>query len=42
MGIPRNWVVESGAIRSEQVGFSDPDRWLAEMLAKIQEAQRRR
>jgi thiol-disulfide isomerase/thioredoxin len=41
LGIPRNWVVEGGTIRSEQVGFSESERWLSELLSKVDEAQRR-
>ena len=37
LGIPRNWVVEGGVIRSEVTSFSDKERWLAEMLAKAGE-----
>ena len=41
MGIPRNWVVKSGVIRKERIGFSNPDRWLAEMLARVEETESR-
>jgi thiol-disulfide isomerase/thioredoxin len=36
--IPRNWIVKGGEIRSEQIRFNDPERWLKEMLAKVDEA----
>jgi thiol-disulfide isomerase/thioredoxin len=37
LGIPRNWVVEGGVIRSEITAMNDKERWLAEMLAKAGE-----
>ena len=42
MGIPRNWIVSSGAIRSEQIGFSEPEKWLRDMLARVDEAAKLR
>jgi thiol-disulfide isomerase/thioredoxin len=35
LGIPRTWIVEGGTIRNEQVGFSESDRWLPEILLKL-------
>jgi thiol-disulfide isomerase/thioredoxin len=39
MSIPRNWIVESGVVRSEDVGFDDAEAWMRRILAKVDEAQ---
>lgn len=42
LGIPRTWVVESGIVRSEEVGFEAGAGWLARLLSRIEEAGPRR
>ncbi len=41
MGIPRNWIVESGVVRSEDVGFDNAETWMKHMLATVDEALQR-
>jgi thiol-disulfide isomerase/thioredoxin len=41
MGIPRNWIVESGVVRSEDVGFDNPEAWMKHMLATLDETAQR-
>jgi len=41
-GIPRNWIVVAGVVRSGDVGFRDPEIWTKDILTKIDEARTRR
>lgn len=42
LGIPRTWVVESGIVRSEEIGFEAGPGWQARLLSRIEEARPRR
>lgn len=41
LSIPRIWIVKSGVLTMEHVGFGKPDEWIAGMLAQVEPASPR-